>query len=124
MNFTRKEIAVVGSKDICRISTLSQNSWPHTVPVGYVFLDGTFYVPASPKSRKIRNLRMNSKATPVIDDETTECGVMIECTSTILEGIDAKPMKEYMTKAKGWQNDDTTLVIKLEPLRKSSWFLK
>ena len=115
---------IITSKDTCRISTLSQNGWPHSVPIGYVFLDDWFYVPAQSYSRKIRNLQRESKATIVIDDEETEHGIMIECNSTILEGRDAKPMKDYMTKVKRWQNNDETVIIRLEPLRKSSWFLK
>jgi hypothetical protein len=29
-----------------------------------------------------------------------------------------------MKKVKGWQNDETTVVIALTPMRKASWFLK
>lgn len=124
MNLDDRGKAIVESKDVCRISTLSRNGWPHVVPVAYVFLDGTFYVPAGPDSKKIRNLRANPNATLVIDDEVTERGVMIECASTILGGADAKPMRDHMTREKGWQNTESTLVIKLHPLRKSSWFLR
>lgn len=124
LNLDDGESAIVESKDICRIATLSRNGWPHAVPVAYVFLDGTFYIPARPDSKKIRNLRANPNATLVIDDEATERGVMVECASTILEGADARPMREYMSRERGWQNTESTLVIKLHPLRKSSWFLR
>jgi uncharacterized protein len=69
MNLTEREMTIVQSNDICRISTVSQNGWPHVVPVAYVFLEGRFYVPARFNSRKVRNVRLNPKATLVIDDE-------------------------------------------------------
>ncbi len=112
------------SKDVCRLSTTSPNGWPHSVPVGYVYMHGNFYIPSFRRAKKVANLWKNNAATIVIDDERTERGVMIECTSRILDGIKAQPFKEYMKKVKGWENDATTVVIKLEPLRKTSWFLK
>ena len=59
LEFTRKEAYLIESNDVLALSTVSQNGWPHCVPVSYVYLDGRFYVPASSKSKKIRNLRRN-----------------------------------------------------------------
>jgi hypothetical protein len=60
----------------------------------------------------------------MVDDENTERGVMVECDSSIIEGDAAEPFRLYMRKAKGWENDEGTLIIKLTPRRKTSWFLK
>ena len=121
---TDRDIALISSKDICRISTISSNGWPHVVPVGYVYLRGKFYSPTDRSAKKVRNLAKNPKATIVVDDERLEHGVMIECGSKILEGSKAEPHREYMRKVKRWQNDETIAVIELSPVRKTSWFLK
>ncbi len=49
---------------------------------------------------------------------------MIECVSRILDGDEAEPFRVYMRKVKGWKNDEGTMIIKLTPLKKVSWFLK
>ena len=105
---TDRDIALISSKDICRISTISSNGWPHVVPVGYVYLRGKFYIPTDRDAKKVRNLAKNRNATIVVDDERLEHGVMIECGSKILEGSKAQPHREYMKKVKRWQNDETT----------------
>ena len=124
MEFTGREAGLICSKDILALSTVSQRGWPHCVPVSYVYLDGKFYVPASSKSKKIQNLRQNHRATVLVDDDETESGVMMECESKILTGVKAKKFRDYMRKVKGWQNDETTVIIVLTPMKKASWFLK
>ncbi len=124
MEFKRRESILIGSKDILALSTVSPQGWPHCVPVSYVYLNGKFYVPASPKSKKIRNLRHHHRATILIDDAETESGVMIECEPKILTGARAKKFRDYMRRVKRWQNDETTAIIVLTPKRKASWFLK
>jgi len=121
---TDRDIALISSKDICRISTISSNGWPHVVPVGYVYLRGKFYSPTDRGAKKVRNLAKNRNATIVVDNERLEHAVMIECGSKILEGSKAQPHREYMRKVKRWQNDETIAVIELSPVRKTSWFLK
>ncbi len=124
MEFTKKEAALIESNDLLTLSSVSQNRWPHSVPVSYVYLDGKFYVPANPRSKKIRNLRQNQRTTILVDDDETESGVMIECLPKILTGAIAEKFRDYMRRVKGWQSDETTVIIVLTPLRKASWFLK
>jgi len=121
---TEREMALILSRDVCRLSTISSNGWPHIVSVGYVYLRGKFYIPTDRRAKKVRNLAKNSNATIVVDDERLEYGVMIECSSKILEGNKAHALREYMRKAKRWQNEETTAIIELTPSRKASWFLK
>ena len=121
---TDRELALILSKDICRLSTISSNGWPHIVPVSYVYRRGKFYIPTDRRAKKVRNLAKNNKATIVVDDGRLEHGVMIECSSKIMEGSKARPLREYMRKVKHWQNDETTAIIELTPNRKASWFLK
>ena len=124
MEFTRREAGLIGSKDVLVLSTVSLHGWPHSVPVSYLYIDGKFSIPANSKSKKIRNLRQNHRATILVDDAKTESGVMMECESKILIGEKAKKIRDYMRRVKGWQNDATTVIIVLTPLRKASWFLK
>jgi general stress protein 26 len=124
LEFTEKEADLIGSKDILALSTVSQDGWPHCVPVSYVYLAGKFYVPAGPKSKKIRNLMRNERATILVSDDESESGVMMESETTILTGSKSRKFKDYMRRAKGWQNDETMAIIVLSPLRKASWFLK
>jgi general stress protein 26 len=121
---TDRELALILYRDVCRLSTISSNGWPHIVPVSYVYLRGKFYIPTARRSKKVRNLAKNGNATIVVDDERLEHGVMIECSSKFLEGSKAQPLREYMRKVKRWQNDETTAIIELTPSRKASWFLK
>jgi general stress protein 26 len=121
---TDRELALILSRDICRLSTISSNGWPHIVPVSYVYLRGKFYIPTDRRAKKVRNLAKNNKATIVVDGERLEHGVMIECSPKIIEGSKAQPLRDYMRKVKRWQNDETTAIIELTPSRKASWFLK
>jgi len=124
LDLTKREASLIISKDILALSTVSQHGWPHCVPVSYVYLNGKFYIPASSKSKKIRNLRQNHCATILMDDAEIESGVMMECEPKILIGAKAKKFREYVRRVKGWQSDATTVIIVLTPLRKASWFLK
>ena len=124
MEFTKKEANLIASKDLLVLSTVSRNGWPHCVPVSYVYLNAKFYVPASRKSKKIRNLMQNQIATILVDDDESESGVMMESEAKILTGTKGQEFGDYMRGSKGWQIDKTTVIIVLRPLRKTSWFLK
>jgi len=120
---TRGEGDLVRSNDLCRLATNNTNGWPHIVPMSYVFLSGLFHIPANKGSRKVRNLERDPKATLLIDEgEHREHGLMTECSSKILYDQSANAMKKYMRRVKGWQNDENTVIIRLKPLRKTSWF--
>ena len=93
------------------------------MPVAYVFLTGLFHIPANKGSRKVRNVKRDPKATILVDEgEHREHGLMIECSSKFLYDQSASAMRKYMRRVKGWQNDENTVIIRLKPLRKTSWF--
>ena len=50
--------------------------------------------------------------------------MVMECEPKILSGAKAKKFRDYMRRVKGWQNDETIVIIVLTPLRKASWFFK
>ncbi len=115
---------LIASKDMCCISTISSNGWPHLVPVSYVYQDEMFYIPASRGSKKVCNLRRNPKATILIDEEGSESGVLIECKAAILQNDEAKNLREFMRTERGWRNDETTVVLALRPLKRIFWSLR
>ena len=115
---------LIASKDLCCISTISSNGWPHLVPVSYAYQDEMFYIPASRSSKKVRNLRRNPKATILIDEEESESGVLIECKAAILQNGEAKNLREFMRTERGWRNDETTVVLALRPLKRIFWSLR
>ena len=115
---------LIASKDLCCISTISSNGWPHLVPVSYAYQDEMFYIPASRSSKKVRNLRRNPKATILIDEEESESGVLIECKAAILQNDEAKNLREFMRTERGWRNDETTVVLALRPLKRIFWSLR
>ena len=122
---SHEEGILILSNDLCRLATVSSSGWPHCVPVGYIFQDGAFHVPANRGSRKVKNLERNPRCTLLIDEgEEEESGIMIECNSTIFSGREADEMREHMRRVKGWQNDEETVIVRLDPLRKASWFEK
>ncbi|MDE1853132.1 MAG: pyridoxamine 5'-phosphate oxidase family protein [Thaumarchaeota archaeon] len=121
---TAKEKSVVAAADLGRLATVSKDGWPHVVPVSYVYSDGMFYVPSGEDTVKVGNLKRSPRATIVIDDEEEGCGVMLECDSKVVPAVEAEKWRRYMRDVKGWQNDRRTAVIRLKPVRKSSWFLK
>ncbi len=124
MKFQTRESSLIASNELCRISTLGPSGWPHLVTVGYAYLNETFYIPASRLSKKVRNLRNNPKATILIDDEDNQGGIMLECYGAILENDKAEKSREFMRTTKGWKNDETSVILSLQPVRKASWFLK
>lgn len=87
-------------------------------------MGGEFCIPVNPQSKKVRNLKRNGKVSVLIDDEESESGVMLECRSKIFGKDRARKLLEYMRRVKGWQNDTTTVVVALRPIRKTSWFLR
>ena len=120
--FSELERQLVESNDLCRIATISPDGFPHLVPVSYLFLKGFFHIPASRASKKVRNIRKNNKTALLIDDETSQAGIMIECLAEITPGRDILRM---MRETKSWTNEpDQSIIIKATPIEKTSWFLK
>src|SRR5207245_11306014 len=93
---TDRELALILSKDICRLSTISANGWPHIVPVSYVYRRGKFYIPTARRAKKVRNLAKNNKATIVVDDGRLEHGVMIECRAKITYSLRGRALLSSM----------------------------
>jgi nitroimidazol reductase NimA-like FMN-containing flavoprotein (pyridoxamine 5'-phosphate oxidase superfamily) len=123
LDFAGSEKELLASKDICHLSTMSVNGWPHTVPVSYILIEGAFFIPSDPESKKVKNIQRNPKSSITIDDERFERGITLETEASILAEGEATALRDQMKILKGWTNAVSTIIIKLDPLRKASWSL-
>jgi general stress protein 26 len=123
LNYTKEEKELLASKDICYLSTISANGWPHAVPVSYIQIEGTFFIPSNPQSKKMKNIRRNPNSSITIEDEVSERGITLETEANILTEVEAIALRDHMRILKGWTNTVSTRIIKLDPLRKASWSL-
>lgn len=105
--FTEEEIEFLGKHDLCRVATISPNSYPHIVPVFYDF-DGRYiyFGTRLVNSKKIRNIRANDKVGLVIDEYLETMG---EQRGVTIEG------KAEIEERKGYVR------VRIEPLKKASW---
>ncbi len=108
--------------DTCRIATIGRDGWPHCVPVGYVYRNGRFYIPANKNSKKVLNLRNNRRACIVIDDEQ-ERVLMLQGPVEIVEDKRFMKLKEWMVAKTGWTIGDESAILVLTPEKKASWKL-
>lgn len=92
------------SHDHCRLSTIGNNGYPHCVPVGYFYHDGSIYIPTNSRSVKIRNLIHNSKCCVIVDtyENRKGKGVMIQGEVKIAIGDDFLALKKKLEKLSGW----------------------
>lgn len=118
-----RERRAIESNDICRLATISEDGWPHVVPVGYIYSGGRFYIPSSPRTAKVANLRRRPRAAIVID-ETSGSGVMLTCRGEVLAERRAMHWSRVLHDQKGWDTGENVAVICLTPIRSASWFPK
>lgn len=76
-------------KNTLRLATVSENGWPHVVPVAYARLEEseTLYVLTHPEPRKSQNLFHENRDCAVIDDGETYTdlrGVFIHGTAMVV----------------------------------------
>ncbi len=72
-----------------RLATASKKAEPHVSTLWYVYLDGCIYFSADEKTKKIRNIKANSKVSLVIDSghELFKVkGMMINGLASLTEG--------------------------------------
>lgn len=52
---------------IVRVSSVGSDGTPHIAPIWYVYENGKLYLSTGPQSRKVRNIRANSKVAFCVD---------------------------------------------------------
>lgn len=120
--FTAKEKRFIESNDICRLATCFEGK-PHCVPVGYVFSEGSFYIPSSKNTKKVSNIEKNPEVCISIDDNK-EAGMMITGKAEITDSGKASPFRKSMENL-GWKigGFKETFLIVIKPRKKVSWKL-
>lgn len=115
----------LGKPLIARLTTMSSDGYPHSVPIWYM-LDGDDLLFVSDRvARKVQNVLGNSKGSAVVGgDVTDEAGYMFRGDLSIEEDPDHvatfRMVDRYETKENGdrlkeeWKNDDV-VVIRLRP---------
>lgn len=77
--FSESERKFLLAQSFCRLATISEDGWPHNVPVGYAFNGEFFYITSDPGAKKVRNLRHSPRVCLVIDVlEKPKRGVMVQ----------------------------------------------
>ena len=121
---------------ICRIATHDSGGWPHVVPVAYVILDGAIAFWSDAESRKVVNLRRDSRVTCIVDEGTEMSdlrGVMIRGRAEVIDDratservaglfLDKVP-EEYRDLARPGLVDliDVRIVVVVRPSDVVSW---
>jgi nitroimidazol reductase NimA-like FMN-containing flavoprotein (pyridoxamine 5'-phosphate oxidase superfamily) len=68
MGMSEQELNLfLGEGRIVRVSSVGSDGTPHVAPIWYVYENGKLYVTTGPQSRKVRNIRANSKVAFCVD---------------------------------------------------------
>lgn len=68
LSMSDQEVEIfIAEQKTCRLATLSEDGFPHVVPVWYVMIDGGLFLSTSGGSKKSRNVSRDPRAALVID---------------------------------------------------------
>ncbi len=127
LTFTRTEVRFLRSNEIGRLATISSNGTPHVVPVSYLFKDNAFLIAVDYDTRKLRNLRRNSRTALVVDTLRPNRGVLIQGNAKLIErGAGFTHTYSQFYRAFGWVRADPwkegeAPFIRITPETKASW---
>ena len=125
-----KELDFIHNNECCRFATTS-DSYPHVVPVCYIYLAGIFYISTDYNTKKYKNILKNAHVSLVIDiyNPGSHNGLFILGNASI---IDKGPLyrrlyslyysKFEWIKKDPWEGDDSPF-IEVMPISKTSWGL-
>ncbi|MEW6282241.1 MAG: pyridoxamine 5'-phosphate oxidase family protein [Candidatus Eremiobacterota bacterium] len=104
------------------LTTVDPEGYPHSVPMGYVRLDGRFYLGCRADTRKVRNLRACSRVSLYLDNGRTRPHRVVTIQG---EGrvIDDPSELEGLRKALGREGavPGRFAYIEVRPLRTLCW---
>jgi len=119
---------------ILRVASIGSNGTPHIAPIWYVYENGKFYVQTGPRSRKIQNIKANSKVAFSVDVGEAFYdlkAVVGKGTARILTDrkFNDEIGKKILLKYLGDLNDPAAkqlanlehVVIEITPTTKTSW---
>lgn len=89
MRLRKAEAQFIQWERVCRVATVGENGWPHTVPVCHVLAGGRLYFASGTDARKVLNLRAIPRVTLTIDLYSDHWdslkGVMVQGTAKLIE---------------------------------------
>lgn len=122
------------SQKILRLATIDSSENPHIVPVWYMYENGKFYVGTDTKTRKVRNIKKNTKVAFCIDIGIRSpdiFGVMgtgrakLILKKNTVESLAKKILLRYFKslKNKSAQQllDQTDCIIQITPKKITDW---
>ena len=125
--FTESEKEFLNSQSICRLATVSNDGWPHNIPVGYAFDGESFFITSDPNRKKLRNIENSNKVCLVVDVvQKPRKAVMIQGYAELIHGGEEfHRIMEFIEKQRGWRKKQPgeQVIIKVKPVKKVSWGL-
>ncbi len=128
--------ALINTEPLLRLATASKSAEPHVATIWYVHLDGSIYLTADEKTKKIRNIKENSKVSLVIDSgqELFKVkGVMISGEAKIIKDTDIKTRVRSLFADKYFDSKDDPefkrldfhmekqAFVEIKPVKTVSW---
>jgi len=130
VTFTKTEERFLKSNEIGRLATISSNGSPHVVPVSYLFDDNAFLIAVDYDTRKLRNLRRNSRTALVVDTLRPNRGILVQGIAKLVErGEEFRHAYSQFYRAFSWVRADPwkegeAPFIRITPATKASWGLR
>lgn len=127
----RTELDFLKSHELARMATASRECSPHVVPVIYAMDGEDMVVAIDYGTRKLKNLRENSKVALVVDDyapkQGVQAGVMVEGKSQLLErGKEYRRLLRILFekfeyyRRNPWKEGESPIVV-IRPINVVSW---
>ncbi len=124
----------VKSQKILRLATIDSSGDPHIVPVWYMYTNCKFYVGTNTNTRKVKNIKKNSKISFCVDIGTRSpdiIGVMgtgsakLILKTGMVKPIAKKILLRYFTSLKNRSAqellDQTDCIIEITPKKVTGW---
>ncbi len=117
---------------VCRVATVGENGWPHTVPVCHVLDGGRLYFASGSDAKKVLNLRAIPRVTLTFDLYSDHWeslkGVMVQGTAKLIErGPRFRRVRALLYKKYPQYPDEAALdekdsvIVEVTPTHVFSW---
>jgi nitroimidazol reductase NimA-like FMN-containing flavoprotein (pyridoxamine 5'-phosphate oxidase superfamily) len=131
VKFSEKEIRFLNYMRVGRLATTDGEAI-HLVPIRPVFDGAVFYMATHAKTRKVRNLRKNHKATFLIDQDSEDwmrhVGTMMTGTVDIIEKGPEFEKAKVLLEAKYQQYNELfpikegeSVILRFKPTKAVTW---
>ena len=126
---------LLAARLVAVLSTMEPDGSIHAVPMWFAVRNGVIVLATGSRSRKVRNLEHDSRATLVLHDSRPGfevCGVSVQGRTTLVRGAEAAPLVELVHRryvapegealpdAAAFLSSDDVAVL-FEPLRALAW---